>query len=279
MHPEQQLSIARNSEGATSMAVISPVGAALEKLTLDGVTVIDSTLALNPSAMFFSSTLAPWPNRLANHSYEYLGRRFQTPNVDQDGNSNHGLVFNREFEIKHQSDESVSVGYKFGFDESYPFPIDLEITYQLVDSALKVSAVATNYGQAAPFGLGFHPYFFVGETFRVSASFTKQILVNQKMIPVSQKQIVGFVYDGGEIDDCFTGANQLNLETEKFNLTISLEKGFEYFMLYRPSLDCGASLLAIEPMSCLANAFNSDVSSTVIKTGESREFEFSIRIH
>lgn len=279
MHPEQQLSIARNSEGATSMAVISPVGAALEKLALRGTTIIDSTLVSNPSAMFFGSTLAPWPNRLANHTYEYQGRRYQTPNVDQDGNSNHGLAFNRAFEVREQSDESVSVGYKFGSDECYPFPIDLKITYQIFDSFLRVSALATNNGQAAPFGVGFHPYFLVGEHFKVSANFSKQILVDEKMIPISDQQINGFVYEGGELDNCFTGASQLNLKTEKYNLTISLEKGFEYFMLYRPSIDCGASLLAIEPMSCIANAFNSDLGSTVIQTGESQEFEFSIRIH
>lgn len=279
MHPEQQLSIARNSEGATSMAVISPVGAALEKLALRGTTIIDSTLVSNPSAMFFGSTLAPWPNRLANHTYEYQGQRYQTPNVDQDGNSNHGLVFNRAFEVNEHSDDSISFGYKFGSDESYPFPIDLKITYQLFDSGLRVSAIATNNGQAAPFGVGFHPYFLVGENFKASANFSKQILVDEKMIPISDKHIDGFVYEGGNLDDCFTGDGQLNLETEKFNVRISLEKGFEYFMLYRPSIDCGASLLAVEPMSCIANAFNSDLGSTVIQPGESQEFEFSIRIH
>lgn len=97
--------------------------------------------------MFFGSTLAPWPNRLANHSYEFQGKRYQTPNVDQDGNSNHGLVFNRAFEVNEHSDDSISFGYKFGSDESYPFPIDLKITYQLFDSGLRVSAIATNNGQ------------------------------------------------------------------------------------------------------------------------------------
>lgn len=279
MHPEQQLSIARNSEGATSMAVISPVGAALEKLDLNGISILDSSLVSNPSAMFFGSALVPWPNRLANHTYEYQGQRYQTPNVDQDGNSNHGLVFNRAFEVKEQTDDSISLGYKFGSDEGYPFPIDLNITYQLFDSTLRVSALATNNGQAAPFGVGFHPYFLVGENFRASANFSKQILVDEKMIPISDKPIDGFVYEGGKIDDCFTGASQLNLETEKFKLTISLEKGFQYFMLYRPSIDCGASLLAVEPMSCIANAFNSDLGSTLIQPGESKKFEFSIRIH
>ena len=277
MHPEQQLSIARNSEGATSMAVISPVGAALEKLSLNGVTVIDSEPVSNPAAMFFGCALAPWPNRLANHSYEFLGNRYQTPNVDSDGNSNHGLIFNRALDVMNLSEDAVTLGYHFGSDPSYPFDIELAITYQLVDSGLRVITTATNHGKSAPFGIGFHPYFSVGESFNASANFTKQIMVNEKMIPVSEKQIEGLIYQGGQMDDCFVGAKEVQLETQNYELSISLDQGFEYFMFYRPSLDCGDSLLSIEPMSCLANAFNSDLNSTIIETGETKEFSFSIR--
>ena len=71
MHPEQQLSIARNSEGATSMAVISVQGAALLKLVLNGVPVVDSSNLSNPLAIKFGSLLAPWPNRLAKGTYTF----------------------------------------------------------------------------------------------------------------------------------------------------------------------------------------------------------------
>jgi aldose 1-epimerase len=238
MHPEQQLSIARNSEGATSMAVISQVGGALQKLTLNGLAIINSELVSNPAAMFFGSVLAPWPNRLANHSYSYSQQHYQTPNVDSDGNSNHGLIFNRPLEVKNLSEDAVTFGYRFGLDESYPFEIELEITYLMIDSGLKVIAAATNHGHSAPFGLGFHPYFSVGQNFMASARFTKQILVNEKMIPVSDRPIDGLSYSGGLMDDCFAGAQQVTLETEKYKLIISLDKGFEYFMLYRPATDC-----------------------------------------
>lgn len=277
MHPEQQLSIARNSEGATSMAVISSVGAALQKLSLDGVTVIDSDLVSNPAAMFFGCALAPWPNRLANHTYEFSGKLYQTPNVDSDGNSNHGLIFNRALEIVNLAEDAVTLGYRFGSDAGYPFEIDLAISYQLVDSGLKVSTTAKNLGESAPFGIGFHPYFSVGEAFTASANFTKQIVVDEKMIPVSEKRIEGLLYQGGQMDDCFSGTQLVTLETEKYDLSITLEKGYEYFMLYRPSLGCGDSLLSIEPMSCLTNAFNSDLNSVIIEAGETKEFSFSIR--
>ena len=279
MHPEKQLSIARNSEGATSMAVFSPVGAALEKLSLNGVAIIDSDKVTNPAAMFFGSVLAPWPNRLADHTYFFAGQHFTTPNVDHDGNSNHGLIFNRNLEIKNHTNDSLTFGYQFGSDESYPFEIDLSVSYQLIDSGLKVSTTAVNQGRSAPFGIGFHPYFSVGRHFKARASFTKQILVNEKMIPTSDRPIKGLIYEGGEIDDCFTGAQELVLNTESYSLTIALETDLPYLMLYRPNIDCGDSLLAIEPMSCQTNAFNSDAEAIVIESGETKKYEFTIRMN
>jgi len=276
MHPEQQLSIARNSEGATSMAVISQVGGALDKLSLGGIPIIDSSGVLGIESMFFGSVLAPWPNRIANHSYSFSGQAYSTPNIDADNNSNHGLISDRELELIAHLPDRLELGYQFGHDASYPFDVKLSITYEVFEDFLRVTAIADNRGKTAPFGLGFHPYFLAGENFRVSANFTKKIIANDRMIPTSQIDISGFEYVGGAIDDCFTGAKQALLETDHASVTISLEKGFEYFMLYRPN-DAGKSLLAIEPMSCLANAFNSDLPSVILEAGAKKEYAFSIR--
>jgi aldose 1-epimerase len=278
MHPEQQLSIARNSEGATSMAVISQVGGALDQLSLKGVPIIDSSGVQGIESMFFGSVLAPWPNRLANHSYSFSGQTYLTPNIDADNNSNHGLIFNRQLELVAHLPDRLELAYQFGEDESYPFDVRLSITYEIFEDLLRVTALADNLGKTAPFGLGFHPYFLAGENFRVSANFTKKIIANDKMIPTSQIDISGFEYVGGAIDDCFAGAKQALLETDHASVTMSLEKGFEYFMLFRPN-DAGKSLLAIEPMSCLANAFNSDLPSVILEAGAKKEYAFSIRMH
>ncbi len=279
MHPEQQLSIARKSESATSMAVFSAVGAALQNLTLASTPIIDINRVHSASSMFFGSVLAPWPNRLANHSYEFEGRAFSTPNVDKDGNSNHGLVSNRAFEVAGQTDSSLQFSFEFGSDQSYPFHVALKIKFEISETELRVSSLATNNGSAAPFGLGFHPYFLVGDKFKLTADFNEQILANEKLIPIGSKDISGLIYDGGPVDDCFSGSRTVNLETESYSLSVTLEKGFDYFMLYRPSLDCGASLLAIEPMSCVANAFNSNPEQVRLDANQEKEFVFSIKMN
>jgi aldose 1-epimerase len=277
MHPEQQLSIARNSEGATSMAVISPLGGALLKLSLQGTPIIDSTDVVGLEEMFFGSILAPWPNRLADHTYSFSGQTFSTPNVDSDNNSNHGLVFNQEFDLVSHSADSLELRYQLGQDHSYPFDVELSVRYEIFSDSFRVLATAFNRGVSAPFGLGFHPYYSVGKKFRVHSGFDRQILTNEKMIPVASRAIDGLEYTGGALDDCFSGSKQVKLDTEDYSVSISLDEGFDYFMLYRPSESVGKSLLAIEPMSCLTNAFNSDPDSVLLQSGETKKFAFSVR--
>jgi len=49
-------------------------------------------------------------------------------------------------------------------------------------------------------------------------------------------------------------------------------------MFYRPGPDQGESMIAIEPMSSLANAFQNEISEHLLEPGETREFSFAIRM-
>jgi galactose mutarotase-like enzyme len=40
----------------------------------------------------------------------------------------------------------------------------------------------------------------------------------------------------------------------------------------------GESLIAIEPMSCPANAFNTDIDAVVFQSGEKKTYAFSIKM-
>ncbi len=277
MHPEEQLSISRQAESGISIAGISLVGGAIQKLILGGKPVISTDNIESPESMFFGSLLAPWPNRLAAANYTFRGQKYQAPILDIDGNSNHGLIYDRELQVLSVSEDSLKLGYQFGKDACYPFDLNLEVQYQILDGELEVVAVATNEGEDAPFAIGFHPYFLVGEKFLLEAEFTKHIQVDQKMIPISEETVAGLSYSGGPMDDCFYGAKSVKLITTTYQLEMRLDSGYEYFMLYRPDPNLGESLLAVEPMSASANAFNSKIEEIVLRSGESREYSFSIR--
>jgi aldose 1-epimerase len=261
------------------MALISKTGAALESLTLFGHSLIDQGAAYNPAEICFGSLLAPWPNRLAGGSYQLAGRSFETGSLDADGNANHGLVFDRDFELVRAGDAEIVLSYRFGNDPGYPFNVELEVCYELLDKGMRVSATANNLGaEAAPFAIGFHPYFLAQEPFELSGEFTETIQTDSKMLPVNRTEAAGLSYSGGELDSCYLGAREVRLKTESFELVVELEKNLDHFMFYRPSSDQGGSMIAIEPMSSPANAFATEIETHLIAPGESREFSYLIRM-
>ena len=260
------------------MALISKTGAALEALTLDGKKLIDHNAANNPRGIFFGSLLAPWPNRLAGGTYELEGQEYVAGKLDADSNANHGLVFDREFEILSASETEVLLGYQFGDDAGYPFSVRLEIRFELGDTFLRVSAEATNKGESpAPFAIGFHPYFLAPEPFELSGDFTTAIDTDSRMLPKVSRSIHGLSFTGGEIDACYLGSKEATLKTSTHELVVELEENLDHMMFYRPGMDQGDSMLAIEPMSAPANAFASEIKKHLLEPSEARTYSFRIR--
>ena len=260
------------------MALISKTGAALEALALGGKKVIDHNAANNPRDMFFGSLLAPWPNRLAGGTYELGGRKYVAGKLDADSNANHGLVFDREFEVVTSSQTEITLGYQFGRDAGYPFKVRLEVRFELGESYLLVSATATNAGDSpAPFAIGFHPYFLAAEPFELSGEFTSVIETDSQMLPTTLRSIRGLSFSGGEIDSCYLGSKVATLKTSTHELVIELEENLDHMMFYRPGRDLGESMLAIEPMSAPANAFASEIERHLLEPSEARSYRFRIR--
>lgn len=260
------------------MALISKTGAALEALVLDGKQLIDHNAANNPSEIFFGSLLAPWPNRLAGGSYELGGQEYVAGKLDADSNANHGLVFDREFEVITASQSEITLGYQFGGDAGYPFGVGLEVRFELGDSYLRVAATATNAGDSpAPFAIGFHPYFLAAEPFELSGEFTSVIETDSQMLPTTSRAMQGLSFTGGEIDACYLGSKEATLKTSAHELVVELEENLDHMMFFRPGMDQGDSMLAIEPMSAPANAFSSEIQKHLLEPGEARSYSFRIR--
>jgi len=70
----------------------------------------------------------------------------------------------------------------------------------------------------------------------------------------------------------------VTFKTAKFKLAIELEKNLDHFMFYRPGPENGESMIAIEPMSAPANAFQNEISGHLLEPGRAREFSFVIRM-
>jgi aldose 1-epimerase len=284
-YPGEQLSISRLDGKASSIAEFDVLGGQISHLVLGGVEVIPEFAGENPRAQVFGFTMAPWPNRLQDGKYQMAGTDYRIPKLDSQGNANHGLLLDEKMKILSHASDSLKLSYSFGQDAHYPFAIDLEIEFILEENALVTRATATNNStHAAPFAIGFHPYFLMGSEFTVSASFTHQIVTDGRMLPVSAKEVSGLDLNQNSLelatlDDCYYGSNEVLVKNSLGSFQIRGLENINCFMLYRPSARIFAqgSALAIEPMSHPANVFATDIASTEILAGESKSYSYEIR--
>lgn len=283
--PGEQLSISRLDGKALSIAEFGVFGGQVSHLVLGGVEVIPKFSGEDARAQVFGYTMAPWPNRLQDGKYQMAGIDYQMPKLDSQNNANHGLLLDEKMEILSHDSDSLKLSYSFGKDAHYPFAIDLEIEFVLEENALVTRATATNNSlTAAPFAIGFHPYFLMGSKFTLSAGFTHQVVTDDRMLPVSSKEILGLDLDQDSLelatlDDCYFGGREVLVTNPSGSFEIRALENINYFMLYRPSalvFEQG-SALAIEPMSHPANVFATDIAGTHILAGDSKSYSYEIR--
>jgi aldose 1-epimerase len=114
----------------------------------------------SPDAIYRSSLLAPWPNRVAEGRWTWEGEELVLPvNEDPPGTAIHGLVAFETFQVVASDGSSVRVSHDLPPSPGYPFPLRVEASYALGDDGLSctLEAVATG-DRPTPVALGVHPY-------------------------------------------------------------------------------------------------------------------------
>src|SRR5690606_32720937 len=98
----------------------------------------------------------------------------------------------------------------------YPFTLDTEVTYALTDEGLKVTHRVTNVGgDAAPVGIGAHPYLRVGQVpvddLVLTVPAAAELVVDEALIPVETRPVPperdlrsGVRIGDVDLDTCFT---------------------------------------------------------------------------
>ena len=235
--------------------------------------------------------LAPWPNRLADGRYEFKGSRHQLPLTEPDAhNAIHGLVQWQPWHAREREPNRVVVEHMLRPQPGYPFALELSIEYALSDAGLTVSMTAANVGdEACPYGVGTHPYVTLGShvdgaTLTLPADTV--LLTDARGIPTGSRAVATTGFDfrqprmigATRFDHCFTeltrdgdGLTRVSLRDTDAGVTVWVDQAFGYLMLYtgdtRP--DVARRALAVEPMTCPPNAFQSDTDVVVLEPGES----------
>lgn len=292
----------RNGSGS-QIIIIPEMGARLNSFTVasdaDSIDIIDgytSPEELSDEYYAKSSFLAPFPNRVADGRYDFLGKTYQLPiNKEDEHNAIHGFISDKAFRIVSASSEGdryVAVfEYQSPGEEGFPFPFRSVVTYTLFEgNQLSVKTEIQNTGNTSmPAGFGWHPYFTLGgavDELELRMPPVEQIEVDGRLIPTGkvvpndawakQKKIADTRFDTGFR---LTGApRSISLVSSRKNLevTVSVGEGYGYVQLFTPPW---RTSIAVEPMTCGADAFNNGFGLKTLHPREALSAEFEIEVN
>lgn len=287
-------------------AVIASVGSSLRVLQHAGRDLVVPFEAEQMHVQYRGVTLAPWPNRIADGKYSFEGTEYQVPLTEPErGNALHGLAAWLDFQEIEQSESHVVLAAEIVPQFGYPHRLLLRVRWELTAAGLETTVTASNTGtSAAPYGTGPHPYLVAGEgrvdDWMLDLPVAEVMTVTEdRLIPTGIEDVVSHA-DGafdfrtpraiGDvfIDHAFTSIIPTDAGRALVRLTtadgsgVEMEWGDELPWVQvhtadQPNPDVHRLGLAVEPMTCPPDAFNSGVDLIVLQPGESSSAAWTIR--
>ena len=269
-----------------SCKVFPNLGGSIQELTIDNITIIkeielDDVGIEKYKKAYNSAVLFPYPNRIENGQYSFEEEEFQLAvNESLNQNSIHGLVSDKVFHITEVETNGISMQYKHTTSPGFPFPFDFGIHYIFSENSVEVTFEVVNTGDKAfPFGMGWHPYFqledYEGSCIYFSAN--KEFTVNEKMIPLDTEVYSKEKIDlnTAHLDTAYQPThNEVLLHSPQYNLRMLMPDGC-FLQLFTPP---DRKSVAIEPMSCIANAFNNGIGLQTLEPNARFSWKITLQI-
>lgn len=295
----RQITLSRNGY----QAVIASVGATLRMLQHDRRDLVVSFDADEVRPAYRGATLAPWPNRIVDGRHRFGGVEHQLALTEPErGHALHGLLAWAEFADRSVSENHVVMAAVIEPQAGYPYRVEVEVEYRLGDDGLTQTVTARNLGSdAAPWGTGPHPYLVAGpgrvDDWTLSLPASEVLTVTaDRLSPVAVESVdahpewdfraarrIGDVF----IDHAFTELSQAGGVTEVrvtgadgAGVAISWDERCPWVQVHTadtPAVEATHRIgLAVEPMTCPPDAFNSGVDLVTLAPGESHSASWRI---
>ncbi len=292
-----------HQETGSYLEILSGLGAAINDLKVKNskdqlVSVVagyrsDDEIRNGHHSKFAGSKLSPFPNRLAAGKFTFEGTEHQLYINEIELNNNlHALLHNRPFDVVSSSadDKSAVLVLKHayqGVEKGFPFPYDIEISVAYTLQETTISTKVTNTGDTnMPIGDGWHPYFIFEDISKVSLKMGQATRVSS-LVGNEEGNVHGYesgrLIGEGQLDDCFLVQGdrfEVGLEDAEAGVSIttwqeSATGQYRYLQVYTPP---NRKEIAVEPVSCPPNAFNTGKGLVVLAPGESTEMKIGIRV-
>lgn len=267
-----------NPSTGHSFSVVPERGANVLDIHFSGKNILDgynTPEELEAAKWGKSVLLFPFPNRLDQGRYEWLGKQYQFPvNNAATENAIHGFVRDEAFEVEYvflaKDHASILCKYTYlGTRHYYPFSFSLEVEFMIHDNGtFTLEAACHNLSdQPIPIGFGWHPYFRLtgkADDHLMQLPACEQVAINERMIPTGgrskfvdfqRKKRVGDTF----LDNCFcnektSGSYKMTLEGAGHRIDVKANaRQFPFFQVFTPP---HRESVALEPMTCNVDAFN-----------------------
>ncbi|WP_138444748.1 aldose 1-epimerase family protein [Sinomonas susongensis] len=311
IRPELRRTVEYTIRSGGYTATVSARAGALRKLAYEGRDLVVPFSEGGPIPDYRGIIAAPWPNRIADGHYTFDGAAFSVPvNETERGCALHGFAFAFDWDLVASTEDSVTLAVEIPGGDGYPSSLRLESTYSLAqnrgasdgEDGLSWSVRAVNTGEAtAPYGVCPHPYLVAGESPLDSWELelpAEQFLevTPDRLLPLAERAVEGHEFDfrrprrigGTEIDHAFTGIAFDAQGTARMAVR-DLERGTGVGMAWdrtcpwlqvhtadkKPPLPNRLGL-AVEPMTCPPDAFNSGKDLIRLEPGAEHMAEWRI---
>jgi aldose 1-epimerase len=277
-------------------AVVTAVGGGLRLLSHEGRDLVRPYEPGEVRPRFRGSLLAPWPNRVVDGRYTFRGATYQLDLTEPErGHALHGLVCWSRFDLVDRAPSTVTAVHRLVPRTGYPFEVTVSAHYALDEDGLTCTVTAVNDGdEPAPYGVASHPYLLGGagtvDDWTLELPATRVLEVTEdRLVPQGLADVAGGPFDfaggralrGLEVDHAFTG---LVADDEGWvRASVRGPDGSGAHVTWDPAAlpwvqvhtadleppEPSRAGLAVEPMSCPPDAFNSGVDLRVLAPGGS----------
>lgn len=277
-------------------ASITTVGASLRALQHRGRDLVVPFAVDQLRPVYRGAILAPWPNRIVDGRYSYAGQEQQLALSEPDrGHALHGLVVWTDFTVVSLDGDRAELTTTITAQTGYPHPVRVDVRYELSGSGLATTVTGTNLGATpAPWGTAPHPYLVAGPGLvddwhlllpgRQVLTVTRDWLVPTGLVPVADDHdfdfTAGRVIGDTFVDHAFTdldfgaeGQTKVELRTAAGDgVAMTWDHRCPWVQIHtadRPDPAEHRVGLAVEPMTCAPDAFNSGLGLVDLEPSES----------
>ena len=290
-------------QGGHEVTVVE-LGGGLRTYTLDGADVLAGYGPEEIAKAGRGQLLMPWPNRVRDGRYTFAGIDHQLALTEPAHlNASHGLVRWLPWKAVRRENSVLAVSATLFPQPGWDGLLDLEVVYSLDDQGLRVTSTASNRGAVTvPFGYGAHPYVALGDTPLAEVVLhlpaAQEVLVDDRQLPTATAPLRSSVdfrepraLGSTTLDTAYTQVGR-DAATGHWEVTVSALRGrpdvsvwgdeaFGWFQVFTvKGADTGVEGtrgIAVEPMSCPADAFNSGDGLVTLEPGQSWTGTWGIR--